>query len=47
MALVALAWLYFTQGNILIAGAAYWFYKKQKAATAAQGGAAPAAKPIK
>ena len=46
---VALAgfWLYYTEGNMLVAGAGYWFYrsfkKKQEAAVAAAAGGGAAA----
>ena len=44
LALAVGAWLYFTEGNMLYAGAAYMFYKRmQPAAPAPAGGAQPAA----
>ena len=35
------AWLYFTEGNLLFAGLAYWLYKRTQ--TVATGGGQPAA----
>jgi len=40
LAVGGLGWLYFTEGNVLMLGAAYWLYRKLNAPPPAAGGAA-------